>query len=199
VSSSSSTMFFFLFSRTSLLISSPHAINQSAILLTSSYLGQDSRESYPAKRADKRTTSVVVAVDPLHVSQLGEFIRPFSHVRMVTPTYSASKSTQCRKCWRFGHSAPLFKEEAQACPICTLLHHRSANRCANQGCPKGGFAKSAMGCCNASPSLCINCGGQHASFDGTSPIRREILSALRPPRDQDIPDAPDVGLPQTTP
>ena len=56
-----------------------------------------------------------------------------------------------------------------------------------------------MGCCNASPPLCVNCGGQHASFDGSCPIRREILSALCPPRDQDIPDAPDVGPPQTTP
>jgi len=118
---------------------------------------------------------------------------------MVAPTYSASKSTHCRKCWCFGHSAPLCKEEAQACLICTLLHHSSAHRCANQSCPKGGCEKSGVGCCNASPPLCINCGGQHASFDDTCPVCREILSALRPPRDQDIPDAPDAGLPQTTP
>ena len=99
----------------------------------------------------------------------------------------------------FGHSAPLCKEEAQACPISTLLHHRAAHRCATQSCPKGGFEKSVVGCCNASPPPCINCGGQHASFDGTWPIRREILCALRPPRDQDIPDAPNVCPPQTTP
>jgi len=103
---------------------------------------------------------------------------------------------QCRKCWRFGHSAPLCKEEAQACPICTLLHHRSAHRCANQSCLKGGFEKSVVGCCNASPPLCINCGGQHSSFDGTCPIRREILSTLPPPREQDIPDAPDADPPK---
>jgi len=64
---------------------------------------------------------------------------------------------------------------------------------------KGGFEKSVVGCCNSFPPLCIDCGGQHASFDGSCPIRREILSALHPPRDQDIPDAPDVGHPQTTP
>ena len=64
---------------------------------------------------------------------------------------------------------------------------------------KGGFEKSVVGCCNASPPLCINCGGQHASFDGSGPVRCEILSALPAPRDQDIPDAPDVGPPQTTP
>jgi len=156
-------------------------------------------QSDPVKRAEKRTTSVVVAVDPLHVSRFGESIRLFSGARMFAPAYSASKSTQCRKGGRFGHSAPVCKEEAQACPICTLLHHRSAHRCANQSCPKGAFFKSIVGCCNASTSLCIHCGGQHASFDGTCPIRREILSALRPPRDQDIPDAPDAGPSQTTP
>jgi len=156
-------------------------------------------QSDPVKRAETRMTSVVVAVDPLHLSRFGESIRLFSPARTVAPAYSASKSTQCRKCWRFGHSAPLCKEEAQGCPICTLLHHRSAHRCANKSCLKGGFEKSVVGCCNASPPLCINCGAQHASCDGTCPIRREILTALRPPRNQDIPDAPDVGLPQNTP
>jgi len=156
-------------------------------------------QSDPVKRAEKPTTSVVVAVDPLHVSRFGESIWLSSRPRTVAPAYSASKSTQCRKCWRFGHSAPLCKEEALACPMCTLLHHRSAHRCANQSCPQGGFEKSVIGCCNASPPLCINWGGQHASFDGTCPMRREILSALRPPRDQDIPNAPDAGPSQTTP
>ena len=158
-------------------------------------------QSDPAKRAEKPTTSVVVAVDPLHFSRFGESIRLFSRARTVAPAYSASKSTQCRKCWRFGHSAPLWKEEAQACPIYTLLHHRSGHRCANQSCPKGGFEKSVVGCCNASPPLCVNCGGQHASFDGTCPVCCEILSSLRPVRDKDIPDAPapDAGLLQITP
>jgi len=67
-------------------------------------------QSDPVKRAEKRTTSVVVAVDPLHVSRFGESIRLFSRARTVAPAYSACKSTQCRKCWRFGHSAPLCKK-----------------------------------------------------------------------------------------
>ena len=155
--------------------------------------------SDPAKRAEKHSTSVVVAVDPLHVSQFGQSILLLSRDLTVTPTYSASKSTQCRKCWRFGHSAPLCKEEAQACPICNLLHHCYAHRCPNQSCPKGSFEKCVVECCDASPALCINCGGQHASFNGTCPIPREILSALRHPRGQGIPNAPNAGLPQTTP
>jgi len=151
------------------------------------------------KKTEKRTTSVVVAVNPLQVSLFGESIRLFSCARTVAPAYSASRSTLCRKCRRFGHSAPLCKEEAQACPICTVLHHRSAYRCANQSCPNGGFEKSVVGCCNASPPLCVNSGGQHASFNGTCPVRCELLSSLSPPRDQDIPNAPDAGPPQTTP
>jgi len=155
--------------------------------------------SDPAKRAEKRSTSVGVAVDTLHVSRFSKSIRPFSCAWTVAPAYSASKSRQCRKCWHFGHSAPLCKEEAQAGPICTLLHHGSAYRCANQSCPKAGFEKSVVGCCNASPPLWINCGGQHATFNGSCPVRREVFPALRPPRDQDIPDAPDAGVPQHTP
>jgi len=84
-------------------------------------------QSHPVKRAEKPTTSVVVAVDPLHVSRCGKSIRPFSRARKVTAAYSTCKSTQCQKCWRFGHSAQLCKAEAQACPICTLRHHRSGH------------------------------------------------------------------------
>jgi len=93
-------------------------------------------QSDPAQRAEKRTTSVVLAVDQLHVSRVCESIQLCSCACTVVPTYSASKSTQCRKCRCFGHSAPLCKEVAPACPICTLLHHHSAHRCANQSCLK---------------------------------------------------------------
>jgi len=49
------------------------------------------------------------------------------------------------------------------------------------------------------PPLCMNCSGQSDSFDGTCPVRGENLSSLRPPSNQDIPDAPDAALPQSTP
>jgi len=68
-------------------------------------------KSDPAKRAEKRTTSVVVAVDPLHVSWFGQSIRPFSRAPTVTPAYSASKSTQCRKCWRLGFTPLLYTKK----------------------------------------------------------------------------------------
>jgi len=63
-------------------------------------------QSDPGKRAEKRTTSVVVAVDRLQVSWFGQFIGLFSRARMVAAAYSTSTSTQCRKCWHIGHSAP---------------------------------------------------------------------------------------------
>jgi len=75
----------------------------------------------------------------------------------------------------------------------------STQTCANQSYPKGGFEKSVVGCCNAFPPLCIHYGGQHASFHRTGPVRCEILASLCLPWDQDIPNAPDVGPPQTTP
>jgi len=133
-------------------------------------------QSYPVKRAEKRTTSVVVAIDLLHVSRFGDTIRLFSCPSTGAPAHSASISTQYRKCCRFGHSAPLCKEEVQACPISTLLHHRSAHRCANQSCPHGGSEKSFVGCGIASRPLCINGGGQHTSFHGSCPVRREKSS-----------------------
>ena len=139
VSNSSFTIFHSLFFQISLQTSSLHSLNQSGMLLTSPYLGLDFYSQIQRKRAEKRTISVVVAVDLLHVSHFGKSIRLCSQARTVASAYSAAKSTQCRKCWRFDHSSPLCKEVAQVCPICTLLHHCSAHRCANQSSPKGCF------------------------------------------------------------
>jgi len=77
-------------------------------------LGARLLQSDPVERAEKRTTWVVFAVDRLHVSRFGESIRLFSRTRTVASAYSASKSTQCRKCWCFGHSAPLRKRHKLA-------------------------------------------------------------------------------------
>jgi len=60
-----------------------------------------------AKRELKRTISVVVAVDLLHVLLMRESIFFFSRAHSVAPAYSGIKFTQCKKCYYFGHSAPL--------------------------------------------------------------------------------------------
>jgi len=54
--------------------------------------------SDPAKRAEKGTTSLGVPVYPLHVSHYSKSIQLFSPTRTVAASYSASKSTWCRKC-----------------------------------------------------------------------------------------------------
>jgi len=153
VSNSSFTIFPFPFFRMNLLTSSLHFLNQSTMLLTSPFSGLGSYSQTRLKG--------LRSAQPQSLWRLTHFMyavsaNPFISSLMptlVAPLYSASKSTQCRKCWRFGPSTPLCKEEAQSCPICILFHHRSAHRCANQSCPKGGFEKSVVGCCNASPPL----------------------------------------------
>ena len=191
-------IFHFLSFQMILVTSSPHSMNQLAMLLTSPYLGLDFY-SQPSEKGLESHNLGGCGGRPASFFRFRRIHPAFPPRRMVAPTYPASNSTPCSKCWRFGHSAPWCKQEALACPFCTLPHNRSAQRCANQSCPKGGFEKSVVGCCNASPPLCVTCGGQNASFDATCPVRREFLSSLRPPRDQEIPDAPDAGLPQTTP
>ena len=199
MSNSSFIISHFLFFQTSLLTCSLHSLNQSATLLTSPSFGRGSCSLI--RQRGVRSTQLRLLLWSTHF-MFPVLASPFVFSAVRAPSLPPTPPPSLRRmCWRFGHSAPLCKEEAQAGPICTLLHHPSTHRCANQSCLKGGFVKSVVGCCNASPTLCVNCCGQHTSFDGTCPVFREILSSLRPPRDQDIPDAPapDPGLLQTTP
>ena len=155
-------------------------------------------QSDPAKRAEKGTTSVVVAVDPLHVSRFGQSIRPFSRARAVAPAYSASKSTQCRKCWRFGHSAPLCKEEAKLAQSALSSITVPPTDVLTKAVRKGAL-RSLSWDAATTPLLSVSTAVVSTPLSMASrPMRREILSALRPPSDQDSPDAPEAGLPQTT-
>src|SRR5205807_7510336 len=58
----------------------------------------------PVKRAEKPTTSVVVAVAPADVPKFGSSISLFSRSRRVEKAHSSSRTSQCRNCNRFGHS-----------------------------------------------------------------------------------------------
>src|SRR5205807_850840 len=55
----------------------------------------------PAKRAEKPTTSVVVAVTLADVSRFANSISLFSCSRLVEKAHSFSRSSQCRNCNRF--------------------------------------------------------------------------------------------------
>ena len=154
----------------------------------------------PVKRAEKPTTSVVVAVAPADVPKFGTSISLFSRSRRVEKAHSSSRSSQCRNCNKFGHSAPACKASHPTCPLCANSHSRRAHRCPNPTCPKMGNIKSVPNCCPASPLRCSNCDGLHTAFDRECPSRPVPIAdpTSAPPSGDDMDQAED-GAPGPAP
>ena len=96
---------------------------------------------------------------------MGSHIFLLSRKREVKVAHSANKTTRCRNCQRYGHTAPVCKYTHPVCPICALHHKKTEHRCPNPTCPKEGNLRPVADCCSASPSHCANCGNDHPATD----------------------------------
>ena len=137
-------------------------------------------------RLSKKETSLVVSVNPDDVERLLSGIFLFSERRKVERVVQANSYTQCTNSYRFGHASARCTQKHPTCPYCALHHTRSAHRCQNPTCPKGGHEKPLSGCCPTSPTHCRNCGYDHDAYSRGCRAR-----PVPPPR----PEA--VSLPST--
>ena len=129
----------------------------------------------PDARALKSASSVVVTTTPEEGKQMGSHIFLLSRKREVKIAHSANKTTRCRNCQRYGHTAPVCKYTHPGCPICALLHKKTEHRCPNPTWPKEGNLRPVADCCSASPSHCANCGDDHPATDPACPARPRRL------------------------
>ena len=134
-----------------------------------------------ASRISKQATSVVVSGDPDDVQKLLPSFFLFSKRLKVEKTVNANRYTQCNNCYRFGHASQRCKQTHPSCPFCALHHTRSAHRCQNPTCPKGGNSRPISGCCPTSPPHCPNCRCDHDAFS------REYRARPTPPPRPEVP------------
>jgi len=73
--------------------------NKVTPILSARYLNP-SRDS----RGTNQATSVVVTVNPHHIAALTSGVVILSQKRKVELGFLASRSSQCRNCWRYGHA-----------------------------------------------------------------------------------------------
>jgi len=109
-------------------------------------------------------TSVVVSVNPDDVPVLLPGLFLFSKRLKVEKTTQANCYTQCTNCYRFGQAHARCTQKHPTCPYCALHHTRSAHRCQNPTCPKGGDSKAVPDCCPTFRPHCPNCGDEHDAF-----------------------------------
>jgi len=96
------------------------------------------------------------------------------------------RSTQCRKCQRYGHPAALCRDSPR-CAVCTNPHETKDHPCSLPTCKKGPT-------CTHPPICCANCGTPHKATDPNCPerIKSQTLNtatAVAPPG-----DAPMAGV-----
>ena len=157
-------------------------LNAKGLTITSTrFLNPD-----PDARALKDASSVVVTTTPEEGKKMGSHIFLLSRKREVKVAHSANKSTRCRNCQRYGHTAPVCKYDHPVCPICALHHKKTEHRCPNPTCPKEGNLRPVAGCCSASPPHCANCGDDHPATYPSCPARPRLssLNPCPPPRPQ---------------
>jgi hypothetical protein len=71
----------------------------------------------PIARKDTKTTSIVVSCSAADATQIGSSIRLFSRACKANVMCSASPSTQCQKCWQFGHATQGCTKLEPVCPL----------------------------------------------------------------------------------
>ena len=147
---------------------------------------------------------MVVTVDPQHVSTLTTGVVILSQKRKVELAFSATRTSQCRNCGRYGHTHERCPATHPTCPICALHHTRAAHRCQNPSCPSSGNHKPVPSCCPTSPPYCCNCGNDHTATFRECPARPVPTVPTRPtspaPAGQDPMDmAVDGGQTPATP
>ena len=145
------------------------------LVLSARYLNPD-RDS----RSTKQATSVVVTVDPQHVSALTSGLFIFSQKSKVELAFSANRTSKCRNCWRYRHAHQLCPATHPTCPICVLHHTRASHRCQNPTCPRSGYNKPVPSCCATSPPHCCNCGNDHTAMFKECPAQPSPVSPIRP-------------------
>ena len=145
-----------------------------------------------AIRHTKQATSVLVSVNPDDVPILLPAIFLFLKRLNVEKTMQANLYTQSTNYYRFGHASARYTKKHPTCPYCALHHTRSAHRCQNPTCPKGGDSNTGSGSCPTSPPHCPNCGDDHAAFSG------ECRARTIAPRQPEAPAPCDEELPYTS-
>jgi len=133
----------------------------------------------PDARSLKLASSVIVTTTPEDGKKMRPNILLLSREREIKTAHSANKTTRCRNCQRYGHTANVCKYDHPVCSICTLHHGKAEHRCPNPTCPKEGNLRPVANCCSASPAHCANCGDDHPATDPACPARPRRL----PPAD----------------
>jgi len=163
-------------------------------ILSARYLNPD-----PETREQKKATSVVVTVGPPDAYAILPSVNLFSRNWRVEQMFSSSKSSQCKKCWKFGHIPNRCPSSLPVCPYCSLTHTIADHCCPNPSCPKGGNLRPVLACCPSSVACCPNCQEEPSARSRDCPSRPKTTQDTPHVRSRQTQDSMDLAEDQAGP
>jgi len=123
-------------------------------------------------------------MNPQHVSTLTACVIILSQKRKVELAFSASRCSQCRNCWIYGHATQRCPAAHPTYPICVLHHTCAAHRCQNLTCPQSGNNKPVPSCGPTWPPMDVAVDGEQAPSTPPGrpgPKQMDLITPREPP------------------
>ena len=113
--------------------------------------------------------------------------------------FSSSKSSQCKKCWKFGHISNRCPSTLPFCPFTSLAYTKAEHRCPNPSCLKGGNLQPILACCPSSVACCPNCQEEHSARSRDCPSRPKTTTDAPKVLSRQTQDSMDLAEDQAGP
>ena len=146
----------------------------------------------PASREGKKATSIMLRLPEADAIKITPQVVIMGKMKESRVMWHATPTTQCTRCWKFGHPKIGCREKVDICPICSKTHVEKEHKCYQTSCR--GHKKLIPGCCNMTPAKCPTCGGPHSAKDKDCPVRIQVKEQERERYDRRMASLADVGM-----
>jgi len=123
------------------------------------FLKEEPRSKTPGKKA----TSIIVKIREADAPKFEPRFRFMGKHKEAKIMWHATPTTQCTRCWEYGHPRVGCKESTDLCPVCSQKHREEDHKCRETACR--GYKKLIPGCCNMTPLKCPAWDGPHSAND----------------------------------
>ena len=156
-------------------------------VISAKFLREEPRNKTPEKRATSIIVKIPVADAPRFEPRF-VFMGKHKEAKIM---WHATPTTQCTRCWKYGHSRVGCKETTDLCPVCSQKHREEDHKCRETACR--GYKKLIPGCCNMTPLKSPACEGPHSAKDKECPEKVRVKEEAQRKYDQQMASLADVG------
>ena len=149
----------------------------------------------PESRIDKRATSIVVRLPEVDTAKVTPHVVFMGKRKESRVMWHATPTTQCTRCWKFGHPKIGCRENTDLCPICSKTHAEKDHKCHQPNCE--GYRRIKANCCQLTPAKCPTCGGAHSAKDKICPVRIQVKEQEKAKYDQRMASLAETGMTDT--